>query len=535
MGSAIGDYIHLKSQNYLKYGTRKDGNKTYDGQAEGKAVMRHYINERKNFFKNQAQNFKLNSASGSNDIKFLETLKNLINAWDTEESQTGYDKGLAEGVQIVKDLLKEKFGDIAEDVIKMTAKTFSSTMTATTESGQKIEIGSLEKLTVNGLKGSEHYTQTIGNRLESIKNILKFASDKGQMKKEKVTELQKDLNSLEKEFNNLSNEAYYIQQRGSKTLFRNTIKIRNFYGKINELIGKLKGVQGIRKGYVGDAFQLAIAVASQLAAGKTAKEIKKMLLTDLQNKDSKQIWFGGLQTSMTKEVSFAKDIDVSKILGKRVTRTLGQNWTFTTSASQDKVDIGFSFNEGEQRLISAKNYALYGKSTAVHILGDAPLLTLMIAQTNGEFINHFLNIMAEREDQSVQNNVITNMKQVAEMALQIMVLESSLQGYRDMKANTFIINNSTSGAINMMTTADLFNAVASNLNAYLKIEKSGRLINKFIEPQGENDNQTASARRITAVLRSAAECKIKASILSGVFSDPRLVGSTLSIGGNDKD
>lgn len=533
MGSAIGDYIHLHASRYAAFGIDRaeglseENVKSRDGYTQGKQVMSEYVNQRKTYFENQAKSFKLDADS---DSTFLQTLKDLINSWENSDPQGSYEQGLKEGVDIVKQILQETFGkDVAEKVLKMTVEKFSAIIDGGATDEQKVKAKGISKIKVDGK--TQHHVRTIRDLLDDINVGLTMLLNSGSMTKEKVNNLQNQVKGLQLQLATFDNYAQQMRsgevkyknqmtkaesldslndltgtQRGHK--LKNTRAVTNFYNRINNIVGQLKGLQGIKSRYVGDAFQLAIAVASQIAADKGLQGIRDMLRQDMKNKTSKQIWSGGLQTTTTFQgISFEKSVDVSKVFGKnyKTQQDSMGNWDITTSASQDKVDVGFSLG-GRDYLVSAKNYALHGGTAQVHIVSGAPLLTLLLAQTNAQFINHYLNIVAVRDTHQNQNfQDAEKAKQVAKEAIQVLILEASLQGYRDTKANVFIINDSNTGTIRMITIADLFNTVISNLDAYLNVENPGTQIRNVFDKDNPND-------RITSLLRDVYNYKIKASI-----------------------
>ena len=561
MGSAIGDYIHFHSQRYAAFGTERGkgletkGNET-NGYDTGKQVFSKYIQDRKDILMNQKKVFDITKAEENKE--YLKVLKELMNNWNMskKDAKSDYEKGIYEGVQIVKELLKQKFGSVAEKTIKMVEGTFDS---VTKKSNGNLS--SHDRALINGVKEIEfvdsktgktvnHYAGKIADTLYDLEAAVKISKDKGSLSKPKAKEIQTKITELKhylvslNDFAEEINSGFYKDVKPSRSKLTLSVKhdighklntdakaVKNLYTEINKLIGQVKATEGIRSKYVGQAFEGIAVVAAEIVKNKGYEglsDILKKLQKGQRGKNVLQGWSGSNSASLyLKDVSFADFLNPESIMSKGYTfqqnQTLG-NWTISAEGSQDKIDIMANFNEGTPLYISAKNYHIgNSKSVSIHLVTESPLFVILLATATPDFINHFLNVTAINYDKDQNDSKVTEAKNLAKKAIQLIILETALKGYRgENKADTFLVNDSITGEVKMLSIADLICGIISqeDWQKYFWISNKGlpKFHNKWqpIE-SGEENGEKAAERRIQDLLMQAYNYKVSAGIYSGAL------------------
>lgn len=571
MGSAIGDYIHYHASRYKAFGLEKGFGKSESegsgqGYEEGANAMKVFVDNRRKYFESQYNLSKLQKSNSGPEAGYLDIVKDIINNWDTNyNGKDDYQKGIKKSIEIIKDLLKQRFGKtVAEKLIKMSGEYFSGIVKGKKQLTvkQKVKIKGLQKIDTK----SQHYVSTIQRTLDQLYEAvasLRVGAKSGKTKSEKAKlsdETASDYyEKIRKWRSALSDYATFADQvrkgtfaedgykaitsRDAKTSNRiindiikgkkgpklaNQSYIKEMYKEINTMIGELK-VEGLEKQYVGQAFQLVCAMGAEIAAIKATGSIKNLAskLNDFIKKQNGKrnrtnlngIWTGWQKTNMVFEgISFLEDVPVWTLFGSNYIFSQNikdRSWNITTAKSQDKVDISFTL-DNKDFFLSAKNYHLTkrgGGTNNVHIVSQVPFLVLLLAQAqkNSQFVNHFLNIEAARWRDEKSLIGLSHAKNLANEAMKIIIAEGALKGYRDVKANMFILNDSTTGEIKMVSTDALLYVISLNLNAYLDIESTRNFFNN-------KWNETPTTR-ITSLLQDAYNRKISASINGDILKD----------------
>ena len=555
MGSAIGDYIHFHSQRYGAFGTnRADGvsiatQKNFTkGYNQGKKTMETFIKQKKDFFSKRKNNIII-GGKNSSDKEFLTILKELMNSWNLNEKQVaekGYTEGVYEGVQAVKKILEEDFGNVAEKTIKMVEGTFDTKVKNHLTAKQKVKIKGVKELDID----SQHYVSTIRDTLDNllIAAQMSFQSEDG-ISQGKLNDIKNKVTKLKYQLKDFSQKAYNLRKgiynaEGVKysggfkeELYSNLAGYRkgaklavtkdttNFYEEINKLIGQVKATQGIQSMYAGEAFQLAISMAALIAQGKGQEELEKAIAEMLKNKKTMRqavdkVWTGGVRTNITiKDVSFAQFMDVKSLFSsnQEVQQNRIGNWDITTSFSQDKVDVVAGLDDKRPRLISAKNYHLpKNRNTQIHLVSESPLLTLLIAKTNPNFINHFLNITAINYSKDAGNSTVTEAKELAQEAVKLLLLQTSLKGYKTTQANTFLVNDAITGNIKMLSMNDIITTVINDIDSYFWLRGgSFNFENKWHGDRAAS--QEDANARISDLIQQLYNYKVSAGINSSAI------------------
>lgn len=554
MGSAIGDYIHFHSQRYGAFGTsRADGVSTKaqknftKGYNQGKQAMETFIKQKKEFFNKRKNNIVIGGKNAS-DREFLTILKELMNSWNLSEKQVaekGYTEGVYEGVQAVKEILEEDFGNVAEKTIKMVEGTFDTKLKGHLTAKQKVKMKGVKELDID----SQHYVSTIRDTLDNllIAAQISFQSEDG-ISQAKLNDIKKDVTKLKYQLKDFSQKAYNLRkgiynkegatQAGGfkEELYSNLAGYRkgaklavtkdttSFYEEINKLIGQVKATQGIQSMYAGEAFQLAISMAALIAQGKGQEELQKAIAEMLKGDNMRQavdkVWTGGVRTNITlKDVSFAQYVDVKSLYNgsNQAQQNRIGNWDITTSFSQDKVDVVAGLDDKRPRLISAKNYHLpKNRNTRIHLVSESPLLTLLIAKTNPNFINHFLNITAINYSKDAGNKTITEAKELAQQAVKLLLLQTSLKGYKTTQANTFLVNDAITGNLKMLSMNDIITTVINDIDSYFWLSGgSFNFENKWYG--GRAASQEDANARISDLIQQLYSYKVSAGIRSSAI------------------
>lgn len=546
MGSAIGDYIHLHAKNYDAFGINEpEGTGGQGGIEEGKKILTQYITERKNAFREEAERFSF----GPDDEQFLQTLKLIMCNWSQGDAVTSCEEGVLKGVQATKKMLEDRFGKgFAEEVIQMTNEMFAAEYhPEKATAAQQVQAKGVNKIEINETTG--HYASTI------LKPLLQLEAAIAEGVKGNKRERTKLLNQVKKfkttllSFNNKyakddaskydllssfqealkSDDGSIVKTKTGAQLNPKHKRVQKFYKEINEFIGYLHATKGVVATYGGTALEYAAAAAACVAYVKSMTALDDLVKNGINSEtfkyDKKKktgMGLGSVNTSLEFNTDqFSKYVDLKKLYGKNV--DIGQgNWTFSVGSSQDKVDLVGSPDEINPRWLSIKNYNLH-PGAEIHVVSEAPLLNILLGIIkDGVFINHFLNIKASHEDDNDGkiSGAISSAREQAELVMKITILEASLAGYKQNRANTFLVNDTSAGGkLRLVSMASLISTIAEHLD-YLNISMNGE------KQKGEvilnNRNVNGAKQRITDLLQQLYNYKIAAAIKGNVFKDEGL-------------
>lgn len=303
--SAIGDYVHLLTKNYLKYGTNRYG----QGQDFNIMGLEAYKKKRLGSVK----------PISTSTISQLE-----MRLRENSDFQENLDK------QIVN-TERQKRLDYTYDLLAETTST---------ENIKKFLYGNIAQPSLN-LSGITEKTAELTQRkqkVQKIKELIKYFQENQTMRQDTFENKAQQLQELYKDF------------------FNSSLKFGNFQnyqsGNLKSALGKLQDeieaysfntTQSAIRGKFGEFFVASCADGiHQKSKSEAAKAIQDAVKGEKKSDITVSLHnFEGLNTS---QINFIKNVDT-------------ENGTFSIGASQDKVDVQIQV-KGEDVYASVKNYNL---------------------------------------------------------------------------------------------------------------------------------------------------------------------------------
>lgn len=519
----IGDYIHYQFENYEKYGL----NQSIKGLEQNPNLFA-VLNEQKKNIKAQIEKRK-QKYGNKLDKKNIETQLNFyFDARRGNVSQDLKNSLTQEELNIIEQAIVKYFGEKA-DKLNIDKDTLASSIVS-----KDFNVGVLKAKRKNGETLIEAIKRTnrlgLGNN-PSVKvstvqeriNILLNIRDKLARKdKDNSKKLIDSINSLSKQWTDLKRS---LSPDGTvKSLSKNkTFSVeehRNFIDEINNLISSFLSGSSTLHGEYAEA----IIVATNYMINAKANEVTGNLLDGVLEALKKNI--KGQETSVKGllTANFSSDfVDIEQVVAGTPyasTKMRTEQGFFSTKMTQDKVDVEIQI-DGLNIPGSVKNYNLsnvYYKD--VHLLSGRSLIALV--QEYGEFVNHYLNIMAEhggnRDSSAAQIDAAVHVMKLTILLKAIAGGVETNKG-RSKEADLFIINDNSIGQFKIYYINDILDIVEKSIDL-LKIEgydkNSARLSNNFVGKSGDYDRNNAR-QRISNLLARLHNMALEVSIDKSVF------------------
>lgn len=277
-----------------------------------------------------------------------------------------------------------------------------------------------------------------------------------------------------------------VKDRLEKLKNGETIKHNKLINELNAIIAEEK----FSLSAVGDGFEIALGVISEVLNGKAVDTIDKL---------TKEVWTGQERSSVRIDATkFQQGLldEMQASLQKAGHHTLPlDDGTITYNVTQDKADINFTWH-GSDLHLSAKNYSL-SSNPYIHLLSGTSMFTLLSLESV-EYVNHYLNIMGTRD---------TSRMVEARDDFKRLILLRALTGQGTGKnnvADTFIVNIRSKKKIKLLTMSRIYNAYKKDLkNVEIKNFNNGFVVN----------NEAATPKqRIGAMLADLHSRKLAVSI-----------------------
>lgn len=464
---AIGNYIHLKAENYLNHGVSKSKKATFKRWHSQTATI-----------KNKAlQNKSALTKEDKENIK--NTLEALMNRSQAPDSS--YYKVQKE----VERILNQKFG--------------SSLQTLNWNTGGMVW-GNNQKNDVLG-KIKRHYNENqqlvvdIEKTIKKLEDLERIVDFKKRDQNSKT--LKRDLTNIKnicKELKNIQ-EANLINQgwKNKKEAVVDYEIIKN----INYYIEQYAAYPAINL-QQGDAFEAMIAMLPYIAEGTAMNELEKTIAG--KKSEAVKINFSNFSPSISAELAKGNYLKVNG------------------STSQGKVDINLTWNNKLAK-VSAKNINLGGPFPTIHLVSGSSML-FMIQDMNGNFVNHFLNLYAQHEDDRKFSSELKLLKNMIVQEMRLYLFYKALTGDvgNRTKADIFIVNDASGSGVKVISMDEIVSKIIDNDQSSLisiKTDRNERLRKndnsfKFINDPVEN-NLNGSAR-ISKLLADVHSRKLFISI-----------------------
>lgn len=452
--SAIGDYIHLTGKGYLEHGTTRNG--SFNAWKSQKGII--------------AAKAKANKSSLTPDERFdlEQTISAMMNV------SPGSTK-IANAQYGVETILNQKFGE-------STRRINWNTGGMEWDDGEKGRVLGKIHRQRNAEGQLELDLQKTKDKAEKLWNIMSTSLSKTPLDAKKLDKdkkaLQECLQQIQRKIKANTTNRGWTWKKAEMTDYQ-------LMQKINELIEEYAAYPAMNA-QQGLAFEAMIAMAPYVAQDMAYEEAAKQISGAIHEK---------VQFDTKKFASF-------------VQAEIGDNVFMSTSGSSasGKVDVQLHWNNKLAK-ISAKNVNLSSGHAWVHIVSGSSLLYLL-QDVNANFVNHFLNLVAEHSDRAG----LTGMRNTILEEVKLILFYKALTGsnYGRSTADTFVINdNSRPGGVRVYCMNDIVQSVlksGSTRNISVNNGSSPlaniRLQNDFIA------NDTTGASRISKLLANAHQQKI---------------------------
>lgn len=496
--SAIGDYIHLTAAGYENHGTYSF-NTTKTNFKSATQVLNRVHDQVSTAAKNKPR---------QNLTGLAEAISSLMVPPDNSSSEQ--KKALDDLWNALMKNFREEFNYAPLDIIRKTGNVLM---------GKFIDIKELKGI---DKKASFTYLNNILQKVATIerqKELIKNEMDKN--------ELENILKMINKELIGIIDEGQKAlvsteydltdaQERILKAAKMNAISQTASSGrqlkgkereKIVELINNISAQTAMCANLQkGTLFEEMIALAPIAAAYQGVTNLKEYINTTV-------VGSSGRTSVQFNPSKFITGVDFAKVLGKKYRRDINNNLYIATGSTQDKVDVQIEW-KGQPVKISAKNVNLKGGGQ-IHILSGASLLVLL-SQMDTDFVNHYLNIVANHKDGSIESELVT----LAHNSFKPTLLYQALAGYKTNAktgyAEVFIVNdNSNIDNVKVFSIADLIMDAVDNMNEYVSITSDKQDLSNI---HFANTEKSHYSERITQLLADVHTYKIDVAINSSLLA-----------------
>ena len=555
----IGNYVHLRKLNYLRYGT----NKPSSNQTAKPDFYTTDINEKRIEINLSARRDELKL----NDMKEqdLKTLENCVNLLFSEGKKQGeitnnnnnlFQQGLSLiREQILKDMQKE-FGASLQLIDWNTGNVKSSgSISMTKKMENNLSLPNKIRRNKRNDQGRKNYSpgsklQTVmerynaaisffnkyGSSLLSDKKIIEFNK---QMKKI-AAEIQSAAKTIQSELKTdpdtqiILNTGNFRKIISYATTFsleddtKSTFSMQTLIQDMNEIIKLLQTSYSLKL-QKGELLEISAYYASLLPelaykiANKEANEtIENIVKNLMQNNRSEKV---GLSQRSSPEIKLDLfDQNIADLISlKKYTKT--KNNTLRLQGSvQDKTDIVFGWSlenpslSNQKFRISAKNVNLAKDAFFKNItIVSGSSLLYMIQQADATLVNHFLNISVERNKEADKGIKMTSrgltetfISRVHKELEAFLILEAFI-GTRGDPASIFLVNdNSQHGRVRAFNMSTLLNNLTENMNFFTVKIGDGK-ISDLVETIKNDYSENGPEARIAQVLQQIHQKKVSVS------------------------
>lgn len=535
MGSALGDYIHYYTDHYIWFG-----------------IEPHWSSQRTVIeqTKNTNEYARIPSANvGSVESVFerhrerlkeryrLSTELNIISAdeiWQLKTIIQNLLDPLGTGRTPREQAARQRINELIQDYFHLTIDQFERSF------NQKTLKAYSPKDIVNATIGKSYAGKGQYIRVEdfnrkittAIQNIpLTGAANRNQVIAQ-LTELKALFNTLrglygssyQNTTNSYSADLIPVWLVNSWSSYSSTIgRQSNFIDQYNQLIKSLQVNASVRSGV---AFEMLLTALPEVLNNTTNTAIRSNITQALRTR-----WVGARPTQITyNQKDFIDGLNLNDIITSGYSKTYTDGiLTSMTHRSPDKVDVTFQWNDRDVA-ISAKNINLHsGKD--ISLVTQTSLLALLKYQSNGEFANHYLNIVAASGKSSYGKpySLASGLIQSAHSAMREIIALSAFAGFRDQTANLFILNDTSNTkpneGVQVYTMYEIYKKLVNDQFQALVINPDIRprpgtgtftLENNW-EGVTRTPSQSAALKRITNILRQVHQTKISVAVKPSLF------------------
>lgn len=534
--SGIGDYIHYRAINYVKFGTGRAPN-------YGPTTANWAVADQKARLMEVAKISKSNGL-GKDGKKFARYIEWLMRPPDARSN--GYpDRESAELYNLAWEalipFLEQEFGYAADRISRASGNIFA--LIGGVNGFNKIKIKKEQK---------SIYASTIVKRLDMIEQALSKGS---YSVVDKLTGNTKDVRYTESELNELQTfytklmmmkrqlsqevqsklDAVQIQNNGKvRQVLQNTQLDIPLDQSIYDFVNQINSLSSLGRGaaaqYKGQLFEWMVVAAAYIAQGLSGDALKEAIAVGIGNASAlnggifNTSWTGKNTTSVQYDSKdFISSADLSKILSNNY-QQVGDLYV-ANNATQDKVDVQISMpSTGIKTLnLSIKNKNLTApRAQPVDLVKDSPLLVMLASLQNHEFVNHYLNQHMEhayRADTTYLMNKASFAYNETARVLTLSIVERAFRGYKQnaAKADIFVINDNITGKVQIIDMADILtDLLTMDMNSMLSYVKIQPDLMTLTFPNTWSENSAED--RINKILANIHNMKVVVNIASSYFS-----------------
>lgn len=489
---AIGNYVHLKYQNYKKYGISQNKEQNFTPSEVMYAYQKQYV-------KDNINSRSLLTIEEKDKIKKAIQLIMRPSSGD-REAKVAADKVWKETVEYWND----EFDNVTGDVVREFANVKDPGEIPVKMSKIQTKYTGADKRKVRNIN-----LGTITTRANKIVNAINSMPDTFKDKKELVEKLDMIFNELA-DLSNLTNEElkaegfeHTEQAKQGYKYFANS-KIKSVVDELNKIIGRSAGTSSLQKGTL---FEDIIAAAFGMIGGKAESETKKII---------KETVKGGTDFATAVEIDtnlFDSNIDWDSFLDKSSGfKKIGDNIYASTIKTQNKIDVEVTFNDNILG-VSAKNVNL-ASGFDVHLVTGASLLA-MLSTLDSKYVNHYFNIMAEHSDITSDYSAI----KAASDSMKTILFILGLKGYKAkaQQANIFIVNDNSTGEVYIIDMNELIQSYWHAIDLIGSVTANGQDIKNLIF---RNEfNNSGYPGRITKLIADAHTKKISVALKPSIIKE----------------
>lgn len=528
-GDLLGNYIHYRYSNYLKYGLIVKG--TGSASASSADLTQVLSSQREKLYN------LLNSQYNKAYYSELENQLNYVLRSDTKRAKVNIE-------EVQKKVLQSKMeslgkvqlseGDINWETLSLTSSGRKKLLNA------KIDLGALRSYFASnlGLSGDQ-----LNSFMLSMKTLVNNSLGRGETRFN-MGSVQKHIKHIDAILHLLSQESATTAKQLSQRLNEVQTALSQLSGS-NDLVGfRQKRFSGGKDGR--NISEELSAIARTALAGATVSmvegELAEALVSSTANafqsigqfgiNDVTSYLFGGIPSkNIYKQSSFGSKVDTKELFkNEKVFKKHGEDsenglyWTLESfGGTKGKVDVSINFSTNGNSIesgASVKNYNLDNpkmQNKGLSLVSGTNMITLF--QQHGRFLNHYLNQTAGNGnfDGPPMGTVIRANRLMKEMIALLAFtggtqkLDPSISGKM---AGIFIINNKAKkGGFKIVSMVELYQNLLKEQNAFkVSLSDTQSWDNIWVDR-----NRGGKSQRITNIMAQVMRHKLNVSVDMGAM------------------
>ena len=498
---AIGNYVHAHYEHYKKFGITQN----VPSRPNPDGIFSGHHDSLRRLVKNQKDN--ITTVTSKEEIE--RRLNYYFGARNKGSILTG---GITErDLQLMEESIAEFLGDKLTGVtmdldrlaVAKTSRLASEILNWKNQADQTIE-QRIQKLNTGafGKKGSANRAAVE----QRIQLLLDIRAQLANRRAKRYVDMKQDIDKLELMWQEIQASA----PEGRIVITKDN---ESFFANLNKFISSL--LRG-NKTVHGEYAEAVIAATDYLIHAKAGKEIQEVLKEDLVSGIAKAVQGADRSAKGLMSMHFDGDlVDLDIVTDGTLyhsKNSVDENGNyFSTNITQDKVDVTITVNDMKLPA-SVKNYDLGNeKFTDIHLLSGSSVL--MLAQEYENFMNHYLNIVANHEDSEPGDSTLNKAHLAMKMTILLKALQGGLysRGGKTGTADIFIVNDSSKGGFKVYFIDDIIEKVSQNMEL-LKTgdyDKVNKLNNNYI---GDAPSDATARVRISKLLAQLHNMKLEVSV-----------------------